>query len=290
MVSPWFAPDGRRPTHPCSDGCDLVGVIDEGSTSVVYRMRDRETGAMSVAKHFRPKYSIKMAQHEYALLQRLGAHPNVINVFSLHSTPAGSWMYMEDGGHALVERLLNSTVEVPEDVRTSWCMELLSVVYHLHVKGIAHMDLKLDNITVADDGRIRLIDFGYAHVYQPEEVETSLVQWRGSPSYAAPEVLAEKVFSAYAADVWSLGICIFAINTKVFPFGKAFHDDDRFQKFAEVQRTTNAGVEYMVRSYRLHGYFNDRFIDKWVHALERMLTVVPTARIRMCETSVNAVF
>lgn len=108
-----------------------------------------------------------------------------------------------------------------------------------HALGITHRDLKLENVlfvgAAAPGGTVKLIDWGLAHQHalrldgsvQPERLHSRV----GSRAYMAPEVLAAAKerrsktdcdgFDAFAADVWSLGICLFAMLVGFFPFERA---------------------------------------------------------------------
>jgi serine/threonine protein kinase len=53
-------------------------------------------------------------------------------------------------------------------------LQILSGVTYLHSMGLAHRDLKLDNVVVSEHGIMKIIDFGSAHVYK-YPFETSIV-------------------------------------------------------------------------------------------------------------------
>ncbi|KAG4440423.1 hypothetical protein IFR05_004067 [Cadophora sp. M221] len=90
--------------------------------------------------------------------------------------------------------------------------QLILAVKYLHSKGIAHRDIKLDNILIMHTdlgGRVLLTDFGFAIDARPSGGR--MLSKLGTPGYAAPEVeLVEssKVGYTSAADLWSLGVSI----------------------------------------------------------------------------------
>jgi serine/threonine protein kinase len=79
---------------------------------------------------------------------------------------------------------------------------------------IAHGDLKLDNILMCADGSPKLTDFGFCHpsLFAGDNRKSGTIE------YSAPELLARGRFQTQKADIWALGIILFAMITKEFPF------------------------------------------------------------------------
>jgi len=84
-----------------------------------------------------------------------------------------------------------------------------------HERGIAHKDIKLENICINRHLRTTLIDFGFCEFSPSGHIST---RWDGTPEYASPEILLNLPFSTQKADVYSLGVVLFTIVTGVFPF------------------------------------------------------------------------
>lgn len=106
------------------------------------------------------------------------------------------------------EICLNDLVETKLDFKQKLSLvdELLSAVEYLHDRHICHGDLKLENIMVDSNMRIKLIDFGFARF------STGLTSGKvGSIEYAAPEIFEYDQYDGKKADVFSLGIILFKI-------------------------------------------------------------------------------
>lgn len=85
---------------------------------------------------------------------------------------------------------------------------------YLHENKIIHRDLKLGNIFINDDMKIKLGDFGLATRVDDAERKYTLC---GTPNYLAPEILL-KIGHSYQVDVWSLGCIVYTLAVGTPPF------------------------------------------------------------------------
>lgn len=85
----------------------------------------------------------------------------------------------------------------------------------MHSRCIAHGDVKLENVLV-DNGVARLCDFGYSHTFV-SGVRTKGVA-RGSYHYISPQVLQGQAVYLDKVDVWALGVMIYALFNKTYPY------------------------------------------------------------------------
>lgn len=104
-------------------------------------------------------------------------------------------------------------------------------VSHVHSKGFAHRDLKLENILLdtadVETCNVKLIDFGLAARAAP--AGTLLNERCGSEEYAAPEVLQGLPYDGCKADVWSFGVVAFACLAGSLPFNHGLSDSSELQ-------------------------------------------------------------
>ncbi|EUC34911.1 hypothetical protein COCCADRAFT_65305, partial [Bipolaris zeicola 26-R-13] len=91
----------------------------------------------------------------------------------------------------------------------------------MHERGIAHRDIKVENIMVARDGTVKVIDFGSAAASRNLLTGARIASWAnwiGTPVTMAPEVHREQFFDMEKADVWSLAVVFVRLWLGVYPW------------------------------------------------------------------------
>lgn len=122
-------------------------------------------------------------------------------------------------------------------------LQILSALRYLHCRGIAHCDLKPENVLLSDLSsnfpQTKLCDFGYARFIGDAQFRKTIV---GTPAYLAPEVLQKKgiaylfypLILGYnkSLDVWSVGVIIYVTLSGTFPFNDGEEISDQIQNAA----------------------------------------------------------
>jgi serine/threonine protein kinase len=101
--------------------------------------------------------------------------------------------------------------------------QLVDGVRYLHDDLILHRDLKLANVFIDHNMRLKLGDFGFAvQLARKDERRFSIC---GTPNYISPEVLddwsrpyGERTGHSFPVDVWSLGVILYALVVGTPPF------------------------------------------------------------------------
>ena len=93
--------------------------------------------------------------------------------------------------------------------------EILQALSYIHSTGFCHRDIKLSNILIGKNQKIKIIDFGLSQKYQsPNKLKTSC----GSPCFAAPELISELPYDPVKADIWSVGVVLYSMLSLSLPF------------------------------------------------------------------------
>ncbi len=109
--------------------------------------------------------------------------------------------------------------------------ELINGIEACHKAGVAHRDLKTENIMMNEQWVLKLADFGYSTILQGKTGNGILSTPLGTLSYAAPEILNKKPYFGKTADIFSSGVILFVLVNGKLPFGKALVYDNYYRNF-----------------------------------------------------------
>ncbi len=140
-------------------------------------------------------------------------HPNLVNIFDQGSDQGSPYLVMEYVAGRTLRDVLNDFGAIPQAKVVGILEQVLQGLDAAHRAGIVHRDIKPENVLLADDGRIKLSDFGLA---RPVSAATSS-QLIGTAAYLAPE-LVSKGQSDKRVDVYAVGILAFELLTSSQPY------------------------------------------------------------------------
>lgn len=206
------------------------------------------------------KGSIKAVDREIRILKDL-CHPNVVKLYDCIETSTNFIIVMEymAGGelYSIVDRH-----KVSEDEAKKFFWEILMGIEYLHLKGYAHRDIKPENILLNASGTLKISDFGLSNFLLPGRF---LKTQCGSPNYAAPELISGEKYCGTEADVWSLGVVLYALTSNILPF-----DDPSIPVTLNLIKQGH---------YRVPSYYSEELKD----LISRMLCVDPISRITISQ-------
>ena len=152
---------------------------------------------------------------------RVLTHPNIVRLEEVirNDTHIGIVLEYASGGEFY--KYIQEKKRLKESEGCRLFAQLISGVQYMHSKGMAHRDLKLENLLLDRFENLIITDFGFVNEFQPGKNELMKTSC-GSPCYAAPElVVSSRPYSARKSDLWSCGIILFAILAGYLPW-----DDD----------------------------------------------------------------
>ncbi|CAN6338863.1 unnamed protein product [Urochloa humidicola] len=159
---------------------------------------------------------------EVAAMRRL-RHPNVLRLHEVLATRAKVYLVMElaPGGDLLSRLASLPRRRLPEHAARRVFAQLAAALAYCHARGVAHRDVKLQNVLLLDSGVIKVSDFGLSALPDTLRDDGRLHTACGTPAYAAPEVLRRKSYDGAKADAWSCGVILFVLLAGRLPFDDA---------------------------------------------------------------------
>ncbi|KAI0395911.1 Pkinase-domain-containing protein [Xylariaceae sp. FL0594] len=225
--------------HGLSSKYGKIGrVLGAGAGGSVKLMKRSEDNTVFAVKEFRPRHPyetekdyVKKLTAEFCFGSALH-HGNIIETLDIVQEKGKWYEVMEYAPYDLFAIVMTGKMTKAE---INCCfLQILSGVTYLHGSGLAHRDLKLDNVVVSEHGIMKIIDFGSAHVFKyPFESEIVLASGIvGSDPYLAPEVCQGQKYDPQPVDIWSLGIIYCCMALRRFPWKEPRTTDSSFKLFA----------------------------------------------------------
>ncbi|XP_031608045.1 serine/threonine-protein kinase DCLK2 isoform X2 [Oreochromis aureus] len=211
--------NGNQHSH-ASSICEkyrIGKVIGDGNFAVVKDCVERSTGKEFALKIIdKTKCSGKhLIENEVAVLRKV-KHPNIIMLIEEVDTPSELYLVMElvKGGDLF--DAITSSAKYTERDASIMVYNLAGALKYLHSLNIVHRDIKPENLLVFEypDGTksLKLGDFGLATV-----VEGPLYTVCGTPTYVAPEIIAESGYGL-KVDIWAAGVITYILLCGFPPF------------------------------------------------------------------------
>lgn len=152
--------------------------------------------------------------HEVGILLRL-RHESVVKLYETFETGRHIMLAMElcAGGDLL--NFVRKRKKMDENVAKCLFFQVIEGLGYIHSKNIIHRDIKLDNILLDGKGNVKIADFGVSKLVQKNEV---MREHSGTPAYIAPEIIKDKGYKGFKADLWSAGVVLFALLYGTVPF------------------------------------------------------------------------
>ncbi|CAF1528528.1 unnamed protein product [Rotaria magnacalcarata] len=217
-----------------TDKYELGKKMGDGNFAVVHRSKLRGTDreyAIKIIDKSKMKGKEYMLDHEINIMYMCN-HPNLIRLFEDYETPEEIYLVMEliKGGDLF--DYITKHRRFDEPTSSLMIKDVGEALLYLHAKKIVHRDLKPENLLVMQrkDGRItiKLTDFGLAM-----QVSGLIKTVCGTPTYVAPEILAETGYS-FEVDCWATGIILYILLCGYPPFKTA--DRNQETLFQLIQR------------------------------------------------------
>jgi len=218
----------------------VLSKIGEGGMGTVYRAQDitldrpvalKTLKALTFVDPERKKRFLQEAKAASAL-----NHPNIVTIHEADEQSGVSFIAMEFvEGETLDRRIARGPLGLNESLRIA--IQIADALAAAHAAGIVHRDLKPSNVMLADDGRVKLLDFGLAKLGEdvlttseaadaPKTEEGAIL---GTAAYMSPEQAEGRLIDS-RSDVFSFGSLLYELETG----RRAFDGDSKVSVLAAI--------------------------------------------------------
>ncbi|KAJ2001399.1 hypothetical protein GGI04_003265 [Coemansia thaxteri] len=241
--------------------------LGKGTFSKVCMAEHRTTKQNFALKFIKPKspqggstdkHNIRV-EREIKLLSLL-YHPNIVRLYDVVQTPKFTMIVMEHNSGGELLHSIRKRGRLHENEARGFFRQIVSAMDYTHRNCIIHRDLKLENVMLDHENRIRIIDFGFANTF---EWDKQLDTFCGSPFYAAPEMVNGIKYTGPEVDIWSMGVILFFMLCGRTPF----EGENLKEIYDKISRGRFTMPPFLSSEAQ--------------HLLQQMLTVSPKLRISM---------
>ncbi len=242
-------------------GIRISGKLGVGGTATVFLAEDTKAGRKVALKIMHPSLAkdekaVRRFQRESALLVSFD-HPNLVKGYSHGTMGPLPYLVMEclDGESA--QETLDREKSFPEARSLEIIQEAAKAIDYMQTKGIIHRDIKPGNIYLLKDGKVKVIDLGFAQemgAAAGEEETTS-----GTVQYMSPEQARGSAGLDVRADIYSLGATLYHMIMGETPFSGT--DSVEVMAKQVMEALSSSGMKNKRISKHMH-YFIERMMSK----------------------------
>ena len=193
--------------------------ISRGGVGTVYAATHKNNGSRAAIKVLHPEFSRDVDTRSRFLQEGYAAnqvnHPGVVRILDDDTS--------EDGHAYLVMELLEGELLETRRIRKGGRLpltdvfevgeQLLDVLASAHDKAIVHRDIKPDNLFITHEGRLKVLDFGFAQMkssFRTEQTATGFLL--GTPGFMSPEqAIGNRPQIDAQTDIWAVGATLFTL-------------------------------------------------------------------------------
>ena len=223
--------EAMQATVPVVDGYTLLGRVDVGGTSEVWRAVEAGSDRVVAVKTLLPRLAEDVEERraffDEAVIMAGLDHPGIVKGYA-HGVCGNVWysvLEFVDGytfGALLQRKRRVSEADcllIAESVASA-----LDYAWRRH--GIVHCDIKPENLMINKDGEVKIIDLGSVHrVGSSDDAQSSDCHVVGTPAYISPEQVANGGDLDCRADIYSLGATLYHLATGRILFPDAKEDE-----------------------------------------------------------------
>ncbi len=216
------SPAGRlAPGHRLGPRYEIAGVLGEGGMGTVYKAVDHELGRTVALKVIRPDMAarpevLERFRREILLASKV-THRHVLRIHDLGEAGGIRFISMAYVEGSDLKSILRRDGALPAERALPLFNQIAEALQAAHDAGIAHRDLKPQNILVDGDGQAFIADFGISRSLDAGSTMTETGAVLGTVDYMSPEQ-ARGETPDHRGDIYALGIIMYEVLTGTLPF------------------------------------------------------------------------
>ncbi|KAI5190991.1 serine/threonine-protein kinase CHEK1 [Nematocida minor] len=248
-------------------------IIAHGSTSTVRKGKSASGEEYAIKIIFADNLIRRQEAKKEASIHKALMHQHIVKLQNVHFTKTHAYLIMDYAIKNELFMYIDPGSGLPEDICHLYLKQLLSVLKHIHSRGICHRDIKPENILLDKNYNLLITDFGCSTVYRDANGRRSLTKQCGSSNYMAPDIYYGE-YDGELVDIWSFGVVALVLCTGVVPWESPCPEDKNFERFR-------------LSVFRDYSPFNLLSKNK-LELIEKCLAVKSEKRIKFNKLSENA--
>lgn len=200
--------------HLNTHGYDFVKGIGQGGFGSVFLVRSHRYKTDFAAKVMKRRTLQASDEAEIKTLMQLD-HPHIVKLYDYFEEGENLYLILEYCPGGSLSDLMKRHKFMPRGWIACNCYKIAGALKACHDMGIAHRDIKAENILIDQYGRPKIADFGLGVSCVAGE---SILSTAGSLAYSPPEFFRKRGHDPFKSDVWALGILFYFVSVGSLPW------------------------------------------------------------------------